>query len=102
MDLAPDVIVLLVAVAALAGFVDSIAGGGGLLTVPAMLIAGMDPVAALATNKLQGMFGVGSASLQYVRHGVTSWRAMRWMMLASALAALCGAAFVTSLPTQHL
>lgn len=102
MELSPDLILILACVAFVAGFVDSIAGGGGLVTVPAMLIAGMDPVATLATNKLQGMFGVGSASLQYVRHGVTSWRAMRWMMLASGLAALCGAAFVTSLPTQHL
>jgi uncharacterized protein len=102
MELSPDLILILAAVAFVAGFVDSIAGGGGLLTVPAMLVAGMDPVAALATNKLQGMFGVGSASLQYVRHGVTSWRKMRWMMLASGTAALCGAAFVASLPTQHL
>jgi uncharacterized membrane protein YfcA len=102
MDPSFDLILVLGLVAFVAGFVDSIAGGGGLLNVPAMLLAGMDPVATLATNKLQGMFGVGSASLQYVRHGVTSWRAMRWMMVASALASLCGAALVTSLPTQHL
>ncbi|BCJ90784.1 UPF0721 transmembrane protein [Terrihabitans soli] len=102
MELSPDLILILAGVAFVAGFVDSIAGGGGLLNVPAMLLAGMDPVSTLATNKLQGMFGVGAASLQYVRHGVTSWRAMRWMMLASGVAALFGAALVTSLPTQHL
>lgn len=102
MELPLDVILVLAVVAAVAGFVDSIAGGGGLLTVPAMLLAGMDPVAALATNKLQGTFGVGAASISYVRHGATDWRAARLMMAVSMLAALLGAAFVTSLPTQHL
>lgn len=40
-------------VAMLAGFIDSIAGGGGLLTIPALMAAGMSPANALATNKLQ-------------------------------------------------
>ncbi len=40
-------------VAVLAGFIDSIAGGGGLLTIPALMAAGMSPANALATNKLQ-------------------------------------------------
>lgn len=40
-------------VAMLAGFIDSLAGGGGLLTIPALMAAGMPPAQALATNKLQ-------------------------------------------------
>ena len=55
----------LAAVALVAGCVDAIAGGGGLLTVPALLLAGMDPVSAIATNKLQGTFGVGSATVAF-------------------------------------
>ncbi len=42
-------------VAMLAGFIDSIAGGGGLLTIPALMAAGMSPANALATNKLQSL-----------------------------------------------
>ncbi len=51
----PLVLVVLFFVAILAGFIDSLAGGGGLLTVPALMAAGMPPAQALATNKLQGL-----------------------------------------------
>lgn len=52
-----------------AGFVDSIAGGGGLITVPVLLSFGMDPQHALATNKLQATFGSGSAAWHYTQAG---------------------------------
>ena len=50
-----------------AGFVDSIAGGGGLITVPVLLSFGLDPQQALGTNKLQATFGSGSASWHYAQ-----------------------------------
>ena len=50
-----------------AGFVDSIAGGGGLITLPVLLNLGLDPQHALGTNKLQASFGSGSASWHYAR-----------------------------------
>ena len=50
-----------------AGFVDAIAGGGGLITLPVLLNLGLDPAAALGTNKLQATFGSGSASWHFVR-----------------------------------
>ena len=49
--------------AMVAGFVDTIAGGGGLITVPALLLGGIPPLQALGTNKLQGAFGVLVASI---------------------------------------
>lgn len=45
------------------------AGGGGLLTIPALMAAGIPPVAALATNKLQSSFGTASAFYAYLRAG---------------------------------
>jgi uncharacterized protein len=60
----------LFAVAIMAGFVDSIAGGGGLLTIPALLAAGLPPTSALATNKLQSCFGSFMASWTFTRHGM--------------------------------
>ncbi len=69
MDLSLDIFALLVAVAMAAGFVDAIAGGGGLLTVPAMLAAGIPPVAALGTNKVQSCFGTSMACFTYLRAG---------------------------------
>lgn len=64
-----EILALLAAVALVAGFVDAIAGGGGLITVPALLLAGLPPVAAIATNKLQGTFGVASSTLAFWRAG---------------------------------
>ncbi|MEG8039735.1 TSUP family transporter [Sphingomonas sp. LR60] len=69
MHLAPDIFAFLVLVAFVAGAIDALAGGGGLLTIPALLAAGVPPVAALATNKLQSAVGTGSAFLTFWRAG---------------------------------
>lgn len=58
---------LLLATGLAAGFVDSIAGGGGLITLPVLLSFGMDPQHALGTNKLQATFGSGSAAWHYAQ-----------------------------------
>jgi uncharacterized membrane protein YfcA len=52
-----------------AGVVDSIAGGGGLITIPVLLGIGLPPQVALGTNKLQASFGSGSAMLTFIRSG---------------------------------
>lgn len=57
---------LLFATGLAAGFVDSIAGGGGLITLPVLLSCGLGPKEALGTNKLQSTFGSGSASVHYI------------------------------------
>ena len=64
-----DTLLTLIAVAGMAGLIDAIAGGGGLLALPALLWAGLPPVQALATNKLQGSFGTLTASYNFVRRG---------------------------------
>ncbi len=61
--------------AVLAGFIDSIAGGGGLVSVPALLASGLPPVTALATNKLQSVFGVGTACYRFAKRGYIDFRA---------------------------
>jgi uncharacterized protein len=78
---------LLALVGFVSGFVDAIAGGGGLLTVPALLLAGLDPVAAVATNKLGGVFGTGSATLAFARAGK-----IKANMAPAALSACIGGA----------
>ena len=64
-------------VALVAGFIDAIAGGGGLLTVPALLATGMPPALVLGTNKLQSSFGSFSATWFYARKELLEW-AMIW------------------------
>ena len=65
---------LLFATGLVAGFVDAIAGGGGLITLPVMLSLGGDPQSALGTNKLQATFGSGSATWHYARAGAVDLR----------------------------
>jgi len=74
MALAMDTLGWLLLAAFVAGFIDAMAGGGGLLTLPALLAAGIPPVPAIATNKLQGCFGTGGAFLAYWRRGLIDLR----------------------------
>jgi uncharacterized protein len=90
------------AVGFIAGLVDAIAGGGGLLALPALLTAGLDPVAALATNKLQGSFGTGSATVAFARRGYIDVRKSSMMIAATFVAAALGVIAVSYVPTQWL
>ena len=53
----------------LAGIVDAVAGGGGLITLPAYLLAGLPPHTAAATNKCSSTFGTLLSTVRYLRHG---------------------------------
>ena len=53
----------------LAGLVDSVAGGGGLISLPAYLVAGLPPHYATATNKCSSTFGTMLATVRYLKHG---------------------------------
>ena len=64
-DLTINLFILFFFLGLFAGFFDSISGGGGLLTIPVMLIAGVPPLVALGTNKLQGLFGTASATITF-------------------------------------
>ena len=87
-----EILLLLAAPGFFAGFIDAIAGGGGLITVPALLLAGLGPVEALGTNKLQALFGSGSATFAFARKGHVDPRrqlpAFAFSMAGSALGAL--------------
>lgn len=72
-----------------AAFIDSQVGGGGIISLPALLAAGLPPHLALGTNKLAGTAASFSASINYGRSGAVPWGdALRWMPLAFAGALL--------------
>jgi uncharacterized membrane protein YfcA len=77
-----ELALLLFVVALVAGGIDAMAGGGGLITVPALLWAGLPPVQALATNKAQAVFGSFAATARFLRAGAIDLR-------GSALAVCC-------------
>lgn len=101
-ELADHLVLLLGLAAFVAGLVDAIAGGGGLITVPALLLAGVPPVQALGTNKLQGAFGAGTAALHYARAGHVRPQAQAAMALVAAVAGGAGALAAHRIPVEAL
>jgi uncharacterized protein len=95
-------LVMLVAVGFVAGFIDSIAGGGGLLALPSLLLAGLDPVTALATNKLQGTFGTASATYAFWQKGRLNLTAHIPAVITVFIGAACGVLAVAYAPTKLL
>ena len=95
-------IALLALAAFIAGFVDSIAGGGGLLSLPSLLLSGVDPVSALATNKLQGTFGTASATYAFWRKGHLKISDHIVAITSTFLAACLGVLAVNYAPTKFL
>ena len=102
MDVGLGTTVALTAVATVAGCVDAIAGGGGLLTLPALLTAGVPAPLALGTNKGQSVFGSGAATLRFARAGRLRW-SRSWPSFAAGFAgALAGAALVSQIDKAAL
>ncbi len=93
---------LLVLAAAVAGFVDSIAGGGGIITLPALLAAGLPPHLALGTNKLQSSFGSLAATLRYRAAGAIRIRDILPGLAATAAGAALGAVAVGAIDPAFL
>ncbi|MBB4347826.1 MULTISPECIES: TSUP family transporter [Rhizobiaceae] len=101
-DIAFELLFLLFLAAVFAGFVDSIAGGGGLITIPVLLIAGIPPLEAIATNKLQGQFGAASATIAYARKGHINLRNQLPMALMAAAGGAVGAVLASVVPASAL
>lgn len=102
MELSFELITLLFFVAAFAGFIDAAAGGGGLITIPALMLTGITPVQALGTNKFQSCFGSFSASLHFIRQGIVKPLLIIPMILSVALASAIGAYAVQQVDAQFL
>ena len=97
-----DILAMLFMVAAVAGWVDVIAGGGGLITTPALLLAGVPPAATLATNKLQASAGTLSSSLYFIRQGAVDLHAIRFLILATFVGSMVGTWLVLQLDASQL
>ena len=101
-EIATELALILILAALVAGFVDAIAGGGGLVTVPVLLLCGANPVEALATNKLQGTFGAATAALSYARAGHVRLSAQLPMAAVAAAAGAAGALVAHLIPVEVL
>jgi len=102
MDLGLASTAALVGVALIAGGLDAIAGGGGLLTLPALLSAGLPPHLALGTNKGQSVFGSGAATLRFARAGHLAPRRSAVSFAAGFAGSLAGAVVVSQVDRSAL
>ena len=102
MDLELSTLLVLSLCSIIAGFIDSIAGGGGLLTIPALLSVGIPPAQALATNKLQSSFGSFSASFYFLRRGYIDLKLIRNAILFTFIGSACGTLLVQQIDPSSL
>lgn len=92
----------LFAVAAVAGCIDTLAGGGGLITLPTLLMVGLSPAAAIATNKLQGTGGSMTATLYFLRRGAIHPQDNRWMVGMTFVGSVLGSWLVLQIQADIL
>lgn len=88
------VVLFLIAGATVAGFIDSICGGGGLISVPILLLAGFTPAEAIAANKLQGTLGGLASTHYYLNKKIIEWAVLKKMTLGSLLGGALGTLMV--------
>ena len=98
----PVVIVLLSVTALLAGTVDAIAGGGGLITLPALLMAGLPPHLALGTNKGQSVWGSAAALVAFWRANKVDRRQALYAFPLGLVGSLLGAELVLLISKDQL
>lgn len=89
-----EILALLFLAGAVAGCVDAIAGGGGIITLPALLLSGLPPLNVLATNKAQSMCGTLIAVIVMIRKKLVTLREMRIFILYVAIGSALGTALV--------
>ena len=105
MDLANyslEILTFLFFVGMVAGFLDTLVGGGGLLAVPALLLSGIPPIYVLGTNKFQGSMGTGIATLLLFRKKKLNWSAIKYLMLVSFIGSVIGGVIVQFIDTKAL
>ncbi len=91
MHLELDTILIIILFGFLAAFIDSVVGGGGLITIPALLFAGLNPAAAVATNKLAGTLGSFTSTLMFYRSGNLDLKSVMKFFPLSFIGSLLGA-----------
>jgi len=78
----------------LAGYIDSIAGGGGMVQVPVLLLSGLSPIHVLASNKMAGLVGVLMATIKYALSKKISWKVVSIAIIPCLLASYIGSRLI--------
>ncbi|WP_086984539.1 sulfite exporter TauE/SafE family protein [Vibrio aphrogenes] len=98
----PTMMIILGCVAFAAGFIDAVAGGGGMLTVPALLSIGLPPHLALGTNKLSATFASSTAAFTYYKKQLFTPAFWYRSFIATLIGAIAGTLIVNVISTDWL
>ena len=97
-----EILTFLFFVGVVAGFLDTLVGGGGLLAVPALLLSGIPPIYVLGTNKFQGSMGTGIATFLLFKKKKLDWNSVKNLMFASFIGSIVGGVIIQFIDTQFL
>ena len=97
-----EILTFLFVVGIIAGFLDTLVGGGGLLAVPALLLSGIPPIYVLGTNKFQGSMGTGIATFLLFRKKKLDWQKVKKLMITSFIGSVIGGIIVQFVDTEVL
>lgn len=101
-NLTYEILILLFLTAVFAGIIDTLAGGGGLITTPALILSGMPPLLALGTNKFQSFVGTATASFMMYKKKKITWNEIKYLMLYSFIGSTIGTILVQFINTEIL
>lgn len=97
-----DILIFLFLIATVAGLIDTLAGGGGLIVLPALIVSGISPHYALGTNKLQGSMGTATATFMMIKKRRVRPHEVKQLMTAAFLGSVMGTVAVQFINTKVL
>ena len=97
-----DMILFLVVAGFIASFIDSVVGGGGLISLPALLLTGLPPTMALGTNKMASVMGSCTSMLSFLRSGKIDLHLIKFLFPLSFIGSALGVVVVQQIPSQFL
>lgn len=101
-DLNIYMLVFLIVSGFIAAFVDTVVGGGGLISLPALLFVGLPPVSAIATNKVAASMGATIGFATFVRSGHVDFSIIKYLLPLSFIGSVCGASILKLIPSDFL
>ncbi len=93
-------VVIFLIIGLIAGYIDSIAGGGGMIQVPALLFIGIPPIVVLASNKIASLFGTLMATIKYASSKKISWKVVMVAILPCLVFSYLGSELIMYVPNH--
>lgn len=97
-----EMLLFIMAAGFLASFIDSVVGGGGLISIPALLLTGLPSTVVLGTNKLASTMSSCTSTLSFIRSGKVNIKLVAWLFPLSLVGSALGAYTVTKIPPEFL